>query len=243
MNLRRFFGRLTGTHIFRNLPRGVDLAADLARWLPDFQARVVFDVGAHQGQSTERFLDWFPAARVYAFEPASATYGGLCRRFAGDPRVRCVPAALGSKVGEGTIRLEGPSDMYTVDPAGGAGAGEMERVSVDTVDGYAAREGIERISLLKVDTEGQDLAVVQGADSLLGRGAVDLIQVEAGWQADNRRHVPAEALKAHLESRGYRLFAIYNQKEEWTTGDPWLRRADLVFVGSEIRGQGSIPDP
>jgi FkbM family methyltransferase len=234
VNLRRFLGRLTGTHIFRRLPRGVDLAADLARWVPDFQARVVFDVGAHHGQSTERFLDWFPKARVYCFEPVSVTYATLLGRFADQPRVRCVPLALGARVGEATIPLEGPSDMYALDTSSGAGPGATERVSIDTVDTYTAREGIGRISLLKVDTEGHDLAVLEGAESLLGRNAVDLIQVEAGWHPENLRHVRAEVLKAHLESRGYRLFALYNQKEEWTTGDPWLRRADLVFVRSGI---------
>lgn len=227
---RRFLGRLTGTHIFRSLPRGIDLAADLSRWLPQFKPEVVFDVGAHRGQSTDRFLRWFPAARIYAFEPVSRTYAELERRFDGEGRVRTEQCAFGRVAGEATMRLEGDSDMYAITSGGAAGNGATEPVRVETVDGYATREQIARVGLLKIDTEGHDLAVLEGAQSLLAAGAIDLIQVEAGWHEENRRHVPAEQLKAHLEERGFRLFGIYDQKEEWTTGDSWLRRADLVFV-------------
>lgn len=227
---RRWLGALTGTHIFRSLPRGIDLAADLSRWLPEFKPEVVFDVGAHRGQSTDRFLRWFPTARIFAFEPVSRTYAELVRRFGAEVRVHTEQCAFGRTPGEATMRLEGDSDMYAITSGGAAGDGPIERVRVETVDGYATREQISRVGLLKIDTEGYDLAVLEGAQSLLAAGAIDLIQVEAGWHEENRRHVPAEQLKAHLEERGFRLFGIYDQKEEWTTGDSWLRRADLVFV-------------
>lgn len=227
---RRWLGALTGTHIFRSLPRGMDLAADLSRWLPEFKPQIVFDVGAHRGQSTERFLRWFPAARVFAFEPVSRTYAELVRRYQSEQRVRTEQCAFGRTEGVAMMRIEGDSDRYAIDSGGTAGSGPTEQVKVETVDRFAAREAITRIGLLKIDTEGHDLAVLQGAESLLACGAIDLVQVEAGWHEENHRHVPAEQLKSYLEGRGFRLFGIYDQKEEWTTGDSWLRRADLVFV-------------
>jgi FkbM family methyltransferase len=233
---RRWLGRLSGTHIFRTLPRGIDLGADLSRWLPRFRCEVVFDVGAHHGQSVDACLRWFPAARIYCFEPVAQTYGVLARRVAAIARVRPVQLALGAAAGEACIRLEGTSDMYRIDrDPRSETAGATERVTVDTVDQFAGREGINRIGLLKVDTEGHDLAVLEGAGRMLRREAIDLIQVEAGWHPGNRRHVPVEAFKAHLEARGYRLFGIYQQVGEWPTGQPHLRRADLVFISGPAR--------
>jgi hypothetical protein len=116
-----------------------------------------------------------------------------------------------------------------------------EEVALETIDRFCLREDIARIGLLKIDTEGHDLAVLHGAELLLARQAVDLIQVEAGWHPGNRRQVPAEDFRTFLEPRGYRLFGIYQQVGEWPTGQPHLRRADLVFVSEPAR-TGRDPD-
>ncbi len=232
---RRWLGRLTGTHILRTLPRGIDLSADLVRWLPGFSADVVFDVGAHHGQSAEQFLRWFPAAQVLCFEPVAESLALLRQNLAGENRVRCFQLALGARPGDAVIRREGTPDMYAIEELPGPeAAGPAGVVPVETVDRFCAREGIDRISLLKIDTEGHDLAVLEGAQGLLARQAIEVIQLEAGWHPDNQRHVPVEIFKSHLESRGYRLFGVYQQVGEWPTGEPHLRRADLVFLSGEL---------
>lgn len=232
---RRLLGRLTGTHIFRRLPRGIDLSLDLARWLPSLRAQVVFDVGAHHGQSAETFLRWFPSARVYCFEPVAESFTILSRKFAGQDRIRCLHLALGAAPGRAVIRREGTPDMHAIAlESADVPAGSEETVSVETVDRVSTKAGIPHISLLKVDTEGHDLEVLKGAEGMLTRQAIDLVQVEAGWHPGNQRHVPVEAVKAHLEARNYRLFGVYQQVGEWPTGEPHLRRADLVFVSSTL---------
>jgi FkbM family methyltransferase len=241
MNLRRLIGRLTGTHIFRRLPRGIELAGDLRRWLPGFDPRIVFDVGAHHGQSATGFLATFPRATIYCFEPVERSFAELSRRIEGNARLRPVRLALGSSAGETTIRLEVDSDRNAV-LSEAEPAGQTERVPMDTVDRFAERNGLARVGFLKIDTEGHDLAVLEGAEGLLQRGAVDLVQVESGWNPENRWHVPMERLKQHLEARGYRVFGVYQQKDEWPTGAPHLRRADLVFVSPTLsRPPGPLP--
>ena len=46
------------------------------------------------------------------------------------------------------------------------------------LDAAAAELGFAKIDLLKIDTEGHELAVLQGAKQLLERGAIDVIQFE-----------------------------------------------------------------
>jgi FkbM family methyltransferase len=226
---RHWLGRLTGTHIFTRLPRGIDLGADLKAWLPGFSPGIVLDVGANLGQSAELFLRWFPAAQVVCFEPVAASFLSLERRLGHHPRVRLVRMALGAAPGPGMIPLTGPPGMRSLAP-GGADGTTHETVEVDTLDRFCRREGITRIGLLKIDTEGHDLAVLDGAADLLAGRRVDLVQVEAGMHPGNSRHVPWEQLVQRLGTHGYRLFGLYNQKEEWPTGEPHLRRADLVFM-------------
>ncbi len=54
----------------------------------------------------------------------------------------------------------------------------------------------------------------------------------------NRQHVPLEHLKAHLQERGYRCFGIYEPVAEWTTGEPFLRRVNLVFIAPSLQRAG-----
>ncbi len=46
--------KLTGTHIYRKLPRGIDVFGDMATILPNYRINVVFDVGANVGTSAAR---------------------------------------------------------------------------------------------------------------------------------------------------------------------------------------------
>jgi hypothetical protein len=60
--------------------------------------------------------------------------------------------------------------------AGGKAAGTV--VSVVTLDEFCKQHSVEVIDLLKIDTEGHDLKVLQGASRLLAEGRITLIQFE-----------------------------------------------------------------
>jgi FkbM family methyltransferase len=51
-------------------------------------------------------------------------------------------------------------------------------VSVRTIDDFCAEQAIAEIDLLKIDTEGYDLQVLEGARSLLTRGRVRFVYSE-----------------------------------------------------------------
>lgn len=218
------------------LPHGVDLFGDLATRLPDFRATVVFDVGAHTGSAARQYVQGFPEALIYCFEPVAATHSLLQANLAAETRVRCFQLALGARQGTGTMVLHGTPDTFYLAEAGQHHAlhseAPREVVHLERIDGFCAAQGIARISYLKIDTEGADLEVLHGAEGLLAAQRIDLVEVEAGMNPRNRWHVPLEVFKAYLEARGYFLFGIYEQCEEWPTGEPQLRRVNAVFVST-----------
>lgn len=222
--MRRGVRKLARRAIYRFLPRGTDLFQDISHHLPALRMDVVFDVGANTGQSAMDFLDWFPGVTVYCFEPVADTFRELRRRM-GD-RVRAHQLALGATAGTGTMVRNGQSELARLVPRVD---GETEVVSLDD---FCREAGVERISYLKVDTEGGDLDVLTGGERLLADHRIDLVQVEAGMNRRNDTHVPFEALKEFLEARQYFLFGLYEQVPEWPTGQPYLRRANAVFLSS-----------
>jgi len=109
-----------------------------------------------------------------------------------------------------------------------------EDVNIVTLDDYCRAKSIGKVNYLKIDTEGGDLEVLRGGEGMLQEQRIDFVEVEAGMNADNKRHVPFEILKDYLESRGYPLFGVYEQVPEWPTKEPHLRRTNPVFISRRM---------
>lgn len=218
-----------------SLPHGVDLFFDLRREMPGFSPIMIFDVGAHVGVAVKQFAIWAPTASVYCFEPAESTFAKLVDTMRATPKTRCFHTAVGAAAGEAELVLDERSERNALVMAH-AGAGpaaadvSTETVNVQTIDGICRDHGVEAISFLKIDTEGNDLAVLEGAEEMLRAQHIDLVQVEVGMTPANTWHVAFEQVKDHLEQRGYLLFGIYEQVPEWEQAH--LRRSDCVFVSA-----------
>ena len=76
-SLRRLAEHLTGSHIFRSLPRGVDVFNDIEIALPNYHIDTVFDVGANVGQSANTYVALFPSSCVLCFEPVAETFASF----------------------------------------------------------------------------------------------------------------------------------------------------------------------
>jgi FkbM family methyltransferase len=212
-----------------HLPWGLDFPADAARRAGDVQFRNVFDVGANVGQSALLFKRWFPSAKIWSFEPFEEAFRQLEDATRG-LNVHCHKLAMGAEPGTATVPLAKLTVNNSLLNAGeNLDTGAVETVELSTLDDFTEALRVDRIEFLKVDTEGYDLKVLEGAERLLRSAAVTFIQVEAGMSRHNVKHVPLEVLKTHLEERGYTLFALYEQTPEWS-GEPRLRFANATFV-------------
>ncbi len=219
-------------------PRGVDMIQDIACCLPICDIDIVFDVGANVGQSTEFYLVQFPKSHIYCFEPVKDTYHQLHGNLKQNPRVDCFQLAFGASQGQGKMVLAGRSETFFVLEQSKEFTVEddvkTEPVDIVTLDEFCQERSIHQINYLKIDTEGGDLEVLKGAEHLLSAQKIDIVQVEAGMNPSNDRHVPLETLKAFLESRRYFLFGIYEQVNEWPTKSPHLRRANPLFISDRL---------
>jgi FkbM family methyltransferase len=145
-------------------------------------ARVVFDVGANIGDWTAAALRINPQAQYHCFEPSRATFAGLQERNF-PANVTLNNRALGAAQEQKTLHIFaerlGANSLY--DRKGtDAATQRLETIDVDTLDDYCRRTGIDRIDMVKIDTEGHELAVLQGALEMLRAGRIETIQFEYG---------------------------------------------------------------
>ena len=192
----------------------------------------IFDVGANSGQSAIEYSILYPKARIDSFEPVRESFEELQRRTAKKQLIHCHRLAFGSSAG--TLSMDTTADhssMFKISDSG------SEEVTVETMSDFCRQNQIEQISLLKIDTEGFDLEVLRGAESLIADANIDFIQVEAGMNPENTYHVYFENFTAYLHQRGYRLIGIYDQAHEWQIPSPKLRRSNIVFASPKALSQ------
>jgi FkbM family methyltransferase len=232
--------RIGGCRIYRNsLPHGVDCFFDIDRRFGRAAIEVVFDVGANIGQSALTYSREFPKAEIYSFEPVSATYSILAAQTKSLPRVHCFHLGMGPEAGQSVIHVASDSrksSMLLERPED-----HSETVAVETIAGFARKQGLKRIDFLKVDTEGFDLKVLEGAAPLLRRRQVGFIQIECQPMhrpADEHSFVDFHSLVEFLGGFGYQLFGVYEQQPEWD-GRNRIMFWNAIFIGEQLVPAGS----
>jgi FkbM family methyltransferase len=173
---RRVLDRLNGNNN-ADLQTNGELAL-LKRVLPSVHC--VLDVGANVGDWSAAALAINPNLEVHCFEPNPSTFAALSQRsLKGDVRLNAF--ALGAESAEHELNVYGELDgLNSLYERAGTTPVRRERIKVETLDKYAADAGIDEIGLLKIDTEGHELAVMRGAESMLRSGRIRMVQFEYG---------------------------------------------------------------
>lgn len=184
------FGRQirSGTFIPHNEPE-IKVIGDTVH-----QGDWVVDVGANIGHYTCRLAECVGrSGRVIAFEPIPETFSLLASNVLthGRNNVTLLNAAASDRVSVAAMQLpkfsSGLSNYYRAALAE-TGDYSVLCVPIDTL-------GLPRVALIKIDAEGHDLAVLNGASQLIERDRPVLI-VEC---------TPDDAVGGWIASRGYAL--------------------------------------
>lgn len=218
------------------LPRSVRLDIDLARFRPLADFTTVIDVGANEGQTAARFLACFPRARIISFEPVPATFRRLAAAFGHHARVTCENLAA-SNANEDVQMLVGAEADSFVSRIVDASAKEdavwhREVVRAVRLDDYLRNKNIAQIDLLKTDTEGHDLSVLQGCGALLDGRRISFVLCEVGFSAANTQNSHLAVIGDYLKQHDYLFFALY-PPSGWTPSLE-MAYADALFVSREL---------
>jgi FkbM family methyltransferase len=198
---------------------GVHLEADLPRII-DEDNPIILDVGANVGQTVDLMLKLFPNAKILAFEPASESFTALTAHY-GDRCQRILKIALGDEDGVQTFtKYSSPeySSLHAFHPDASQHEGianiqvvGSEEVTVRTLESLWPELGVPRIDLLKIDTQGHDLAVLRGAGSLLRSGLIGAVLVEVIFLNMYSGEGSWLQISHTLESAGYRVVDFYEK--------------------------------
>jgi FkbM family methyltransferase len=153
----------------------------LKRLLKRLSINCVIDVGANTGQFAAELRGAGYDGFIYSFEPVASAFSELEETFSGDPRWRGLQVALGRENTTMTINVIPSCTVMSslLTPRGDWPNIEQETIPVRRLDDlFSDIVGPipEPRVFLKLDTQGYDLQVFEGARGC--RGQIDVLQSE-----------------------------------------------------------------
>lgn len=177
------------------------------------------DIGAHIGLYTVPYAR--KAKHVHAFECSPKSFNYLCTNIALNNlhyKVSKHNLALGDNTGTGTYYIQDPGD------GGGNGLyveGETNvatlQVPVRTLDSFE----LDNIGIIKIDVEGYELQVIQGAVKTLVRNNFPPILFESWRPETPAKEQLRRELFAFISSLGYTIRPVPG----WTWDDMFIATA------------------
>ncbi len=156
----------------------------LENYLSELASPVIFDVGANKGEYACHCIRVNKHARVYAFEPHPKTFK-ILKSTVSVEHVVVVNKAISSSRGKMQLydfkNNEGSSHATlckdVIEKVHGKDSISFE-VEVLTLDEFMIQNKINKVHLLKIDVEGNEMNVLRGARKSLEKDIFDVIQFE-----------------------------------------------------------------
>jgi len=173
MKLHRTIARLFGYELIKR-QKSPSPDAHLINLITYHNIDLVLDVGANRGQFAYKLRREGYEGDIHSFEPISEVFKELSEKTYQDKGWHAHQLALGSEFGFADVNVSTSSDLSSFLKANDFGhdryknikPSKSEKVTVDTLDRFLPREISDyqnRNILLKMDTQGFDLEVFNGA--------------------------------------------------------------------------------
>ncbi|MDU8944073.1 FkbM family methyltransferase [Ovoidimarina sediminis] len=210
----------------------------------DFAPSTVVDVGANKGQWTRSCRRFFPEARYVLFEPQEALKPHFSDLLA-TGQVELHSIGLGREPGEAAFTLHERDDSRTfalsAEVAERRGF-EQVTLKVDALDRFLSENGLPDPEILKVDAEGWDLEVLDGAARVLE--TAEVVFVEAAV-ANRRIQTDLLSVLKYMDARGYTLLDLSDLNRPFAHGLLWLVEGMFVrrggLVDQAVEAHSALP--
>ncbi len=148
--------------------------------------RTLFDIGANMGLFSLACAEQFgeELQQIVAVEPSRNTFQRMRRNFMRNrvpAKVSLVNEAVGAEPAEAIFRIGQAHYSSSLEVAKVKNPRGTQKVHVTTLDELMRRFAIDTVDLVKIDVEGSELAVLQGAHRLLSTARTLFIEVHRGF--------------------------------------------------------------
>lgn len=208
----------------------------LQQLLVTTESPVIFDVGAHTGETYKDYRRRFSDASLHLIEPFEQSATLLKEIASTDERAHVHQVALSDVTGESTLHVNHSSATNSLQPlvsdaAARWGASTLTKqtetiVKTVTLDSLCESLGISEIDIIKIDVQGTEMCVLKGAEQMFNAQNVGLLQMEYIAESTYERQRPLHEYLEFFHSRNYQLLDIYQPIRR----NGKLLQCDLLFA-------------
>jgi FkbM family methyltransferase len=167
----------------------------------------VVDAGANIGLHALFFAKRVgPEGSVYAFEPGQSAFDRLQSHVKRNQlaSVRCFHCALGASEGVVSIKENCQDNSRNFVVENSSGTAGAKSVSLRSLDQVLKEEGVGCVDFMKIDVEGFEPQVLEGASNYLGQQSIRVLQLELDHSSLARSGYTAARVSNMLHDAGYR---------------------------------------
>ncbi len=210
---------------------------------------IIFDVGANDGESIKRFRKIFPNLKIYSFEPDDKIFERLKKKYSNIKNIYLNNFGLSNKDGtqkfysysydkmSSLIPLEVDSKLYKSRKIAKNSDKDFETekmVQLYKLDSFANEKNISRINVLKIDVQGCEPEVIEGAYDYIKKNKIDIIELEIILGFGYSKSISFYDVEKYLSKSGYRLIAINHDSNVISYSN---YQVDLIYVNNFIFNQ------
>lgn len=198
---------------------------------------IIFDVGAHFGETAIQFKNGFPKAKIFSFEPFIESYEQMKKMLGTSENITALNFGLSNFCGTSLLnsnkssatnslletdeeheQLWGDNLLTTI--------GKVE-AQFKTFDSVINDLGLEKVHILKIDVQGAEHYVIEGAKNSLEQGIVDVIYTEIITQPSYKGQKRFDEILKMYYDLNYQVHNLYNF---YYTPNNELKQIDVIFT-------------
>ncbi len=202
---------------------------------------VIFDIGAHRGETVKQYRVRFPKSIIYCFEPFPDSLEYLSKTFRDSPDTKIIPLAVAEQSGHRTLYVNEIDATNSLLPAASSTRKYLPgkrvtkatmQVAVTSVDDFVKKNRVGSIHILKMDIQGSELLALHGSEKTLKEKRIPLIFTEIMFTPHYENQPLFYQIWDFLARSRYSLLDIYYLQR---AKNGQLRYANALFVSAEVR--------
>jgi FkbM family methyltransferase len=198
---------------------------------------IIFDVGANNGQTIQRFVSIFIGPIIHSFEPIKDCCDLISKNYQ-SKNIFINNHALGKRISKKIFYINQSNvtssflkvnNKYKFKKS--YKQKKIIKTNVITLDNYIKLNNIKKIDILKIDTQGSELEVLKGANNAFKNKIIKFIELEIIVNSFYKHQCKLYEIDHLMSQKKFNLYYIdeFNYDKEFK-----ITQFDLLYINTRI---------